>query len=130
MHSPPSRPSRLDGKTHETVPRKHECDDLTASLLRRLPPEIAEDIIEVPPRQSFQDIESERDRRLRLLIRRYVNQLQYGCLNRNCTTPTCLSFRKRNSKGPIRLYTDLTPPYEQARRGRGEDLEAATQRIE
>ncbi|RMZ88903.1 hypothetical protein DV736_g3861, partial [Chaetothyriales sp. CBS 134916] len=108
MHSPSSQPSRLDGKTHESVPRRHECDDLTASLLRRLPPEIAKNIIDVPPSQSFQDVESERDRRLRLLIRRYVNQLQYGCLSRNCTTPTCLSFRKRNTKGPVRLYTELS----------------------
>jgi len=57
---------------------------------------------------TYAPILAQRDRHLRLLIRRYVNQIQYGCRNVNCTTPTCLSYRKRNSKGPLRRYTDLS----------------------
>ncbi|KIW44665.1 uncharacterized protein PV06_03119 [Exophiala oligosperma] len=59
-------------------------------------------------RSDYLNIHHQRDRRLRLLLRRFTNQIQYGCRNTNCSTPTCLSYRKRNSTGPLRKYTDLS----------------------
>ncbi|GAD94733.1 HECT domain protein [Paecilomyces variotii No. 5] len=50
----------------------------------------------------------ERRRQFNLLVRRYKNQLLYGCQDANCMTPTCLSYRKRATEGPFRRYTELS----------------------
>ena len=60
------------------------------------------------PASIYSNVHAQRDRRLRLLIRRYVNQIQYGCKNTNCKVPTCLSYRKRKIKAPLRKYTELS----------------------
>ena len=39
---------------------------------------------------------------------RYYHQILYGCSNPHCKTPTCLSCRRRVSKGPFRPYTVLS----------------------
>lgn len=73
------------------------------------PERIQPDIIPVAkPASLYSNVYAQSDRRLRLLIRRFTNQIQYGCRNINCTTPTCLSYRKRNTRGPLRPYTDLS----------------------
>lgn len=48
------------------------------------------------------------DRRLRRLLCRYTNQIQYGCQNPYCAVPTCLTCRQRKAKTPVRKYTDAT----------------------
>ncbi|KAL4978665.1 hypothetical protein BDW66DRAFT_129306 [Aspergillus desertorum] len=50
----------------------------------------------------------ERRRHFNLLVRRYKNQVLYGCQDSNCQTPTCASYRRRVSEGPYRRYTDLS----------------------
>ncbi|KAK7885425.1 hypothetical protein LTR67_010604 [Exophiala xenobiotica] len=74
-----------------------------------VPEHILPDIIPLhDARLDYFNIHTQRDRRLRILIRRFTNQIQYGCKNANCTTPTCLSYRKRNSTAPLRKYTELS----------------------
>ncbi|WEW58110.1 hypothetical protein PRK78_003577 [Emydomyces testavorans] len=50
----------------------------------------------------------ERQRNFNLLVRRYKSQLLHGCQEPNCTTPTCLSFRRRVTEAPFRNFTDLS----------------------
>lgn len=74
-----------------------------------VPDYILEDIIPISdPKLFYTNIHAQRERRLRLLIRRYTNQIQYGCKNVNCTTPSCLGYRKRHSTAPLRRYTELS----------------------
>ncbi|OAG37604.1 hypothetical protein AYO21_08212 [Fonsecaea monophora] len=102
-----SKPVALDEPTHEgseTKPRVKASD-----LGFNAPDYILDDVIPISdPKLFYSNVYAQRDRRLRLLIRRYTNQIQYGCRNVNCTTPTCLSYRKRNSTGPLRKYTELS----------------------
>lgn len=39
---------------------------------------------------------------------RYINQLLYGCQDPNCITPTCFSYRRRVTDGPLRKLTELS----------------------
>lgn len=39
---------------------------------------------------------------------RYSQQILYGCKNKNCQTPTCLSYQRRISKKPLRRFTVLS----------------------
>ena len=39
---------------------------------------------------------------------RFYRQLRHGCQNRLCSTPTCMSCRKRRTEGPFRRFTVLT----------------------
>ena len=41
-------------------------------------------------------------------LSRYIYQIQYGCRNPACSTPTCLSYRKRVAKTPVRRYSKLS----------------------
>lgn len=82
---------------------------ISADLGFQVPDHFLSDVIPLPdPKLDFATHHAQRDRRLRLLIRRYTNQIQYGCRNVNCATPTCLSYRKRNCASPLRRYTDLS----------------------
>ncbi|KPI39857.1 Mitochondrial import inner membrane translocase subunit tim17 [Cyphellophora attinorum] len=76
--------------------------------LRSLPPSIVEDLLPEEPRDSYRNVWNERDRRLRQVLRRYENQILYGCHNRRCIAPSCLSYRKRNSKTPLRPHTETS----------------------
>ena len=49
-----------------------------------------------------------RRKRLDDVFDRYMTQIQYGCKDPACTTPTCLSCRKRQNKVPLRRYTALS----------------------
>ena len=74
-----------------------------------VPDHILPDIISISdPKLHYSNYHAQRDRRLRRLIRRYTNQIQYGCRNSNCNTVTCLSYRKRNSIAPLRRYTEVS----------------------
>ena len=60
------------------------------------------------PTEIYEVVYSRRERELHVLIRRYVDQILYGCQNPLCTTKTCLSFQRRLAKGPFRRYTALS----------------------
>ncbi|PGH14304.1 hypothetical protein AJ79_03126 [Helicocarpus griseus UAMH5409] len=49
-----------------------------------------------------------RQRDFNLLVKRYKNQLLYGCQNPYCTTPTCFSYRRRVAEAPLRRFTELS----------------------
>ncbi|KAJ9655705.1 hypothetical protein H2198_005502 [Neophaeococcomyces mojaviensis] len=59
------------------------------------------------PCDIYKSVNRSHDQRLRLLLRRFTNQIQHGCKNPHCNVPTCLSYRKRNAGGPVRPYTDV-----------------------
>lgn len=106
MRSPPMRHASLqsdgDPKSAGAYQKRQ------SSSVQGIPLSVTNDIVRVNPGELYWSARNDRDRRLRLLLRRYVNQIQHGCHNRNCTVPTCLSYRKRNNKGPLRHYTDLS----------------------
>ncbi|PTU24408.1 hypothetical protein P175DRAFT_0449885 [Aspergillus ochraceoroseus IBT 24754] len=60
------------------------------------------------PAQVLLWYRDERRRQFNLLVRRYKNQLLYGCQDPGCQTPTCASYRKRVTEGPYRRYTELS----------------------
>jgi len=60
------------------------------------------------PREIYVDRVHNSERRLRLLHRRFLNQITYGCKNPYCHVPTCFSYRKRVSGAAIRPYTDVS----------------------
>ncbi|KEF59580.1 uncharacterized protein A1O9_04425 [Exophiala aquamarina CBS 119918] len=109
MHyaKPDSLDPSADDATTESCDRSSRvklCD-----LGFHVPEHIIPDIIPISdPKLLFSNYHAQRDRRLRQLIRRYTNQIQYGCRNLNCNTLTCLSYRKRNSTAPLRRHTDLS----------------------
>ncbi|PYI11266.1 hypothetical protein BO78DRAFT_393232 [Aspergillus sclerotiicarbonarius CBS 121057] len=79
----------------------------------KLPPNapdvIAQNTVDVSdPTQVLLWCRDERRRQFNLLVRRYKNQLLYGCQDPGCQTPTCASYRKRVTDGPFRRYTDLS----------------------
>ncbi|PWY69032.1 hypothetical protein BO94DRAFT_540161 [Aspergillus sclerotioniger CBS 115572] len=79
----------------------------------KLPPNapdvIAQNTIDVSdPAQVLLWCRDERRRQFNLLVRRYKNQLLYGCQDPGCQTPTCASYRKRVTDGPFRRYTELS----------------------
>ena len=94
--------SDTDSKSAEVYQRRRSFS------IQGIPQFVTDDIVRVEPRELYRSARIDRDRRLGLLVRRYVNQIQHGCQNRNCTVATCLSYRKRNNKGPLRHYTDLS----------------------
>ncbi|EXJ64050.1 hypothetical protein A1O7_00385 [Cladophialophora yegresii CBS 114405] len=102
-----SKTAGLDDAARDTLDKQARVK--TADLGFHAPDYILDDIIPVTdPKLIYSNIHAQRDRRLRLLIRRYTNQIQYGCRNVNCATPTCLSYRRRNSTAPLRQYTELS----------------------
>ncbi|KAL2822037.1 hypothetical protein BJX63DRAFT_180883 [Aspergillus granulosus] len=60
------------------------------------------------PAQVLLWYRDERRRQFNLLVRKYKNQLLYGCQDPNCQTPTCASYRRRVTEGPYRRYTELS----------------------
>ncbi|OAX82877.1 hypothetical protein ACJ72_02774 [Emergomyces africanus] len=49
-----------------------------------------------------------RQRDFNILVKRYKNQLLYGCQDPFCATPTCFSYRRRVADAPLRRFTDLS----------------------
>lgn len=73
-----------------------------------LPPELEDYLTTTDkPHEIFAAIQESRDRRIRLLLRRFTNQIQYGCKNPYCNITTCLSYRKRHATTPVRPYSDV-----------------------
>ncbi|PYH45027.1 HECT domain protein [Aspergillus saccharolyticus JOP 1030-1] len=89
------------------------ASDRAHSRRSKLPPNAPEVVvlntIDVSdPAQVLLWCRDERRRQFNLLVRRYKNQLMYGCLNPGCQTPTCASYRRRITEGPYRRYTELS----------------------
>ena len=102
-----SNAASLDDSQHEALDKQPRVR--AADLGFKAPDHILNDTIPITDsRLIYSNIHAQRDRRLRLLIRRYTNQIQYGCRNVNCTAPTCLSCRKRNTTAPLRKYSELS----------------------
>ena len=106
MRSPPPRYGPLHGTEQHSFHGESEAQQALA--LSRLPDYVAKDIVSTPSRHSHRNVRGDREQRLHSLIRRYTNQIQHGCRNRNCAVRTCLSYRKRNTKGVLRPYSDLS----------------------
>ncbi|KAI9835868.1 MAG: hypothetical protein M1819_001766 [Sarea resinae] len=60
------------------------------------------------PHRIYSVHETERRKEFQVLVRRYIGQLLYGCQEPACTTPTCLSFRKRIADAPLRKLTAIS----------------------
>lgn len=86
---------------HQPQPRFRIPQDLPPSISRLvIPVTESEDI--------FKEFQSRRERNYHKLIRRFVNQILYGCTNPACKTPTCLGYQKRTTKTPLRKLTPLS----------------------
>ncbi|KAK2871843.1 hypothetical protein FQN49_002768 [Arthroderma sp. PD_2] len=99
--------TRLQGASHG------ECAERTGYHYARLPPGAPEVISKhtvsvSDPARVLSWAKEERQRTFNHLVKRYKAQLLYGCQEPNCMTPTCLSFRRRNTKAPLRRFTDLS----------------------
>ncbi|KAL6229977.1 hypothetical protein BDW75DRAFT_82844 [Aspergillus navahoensis] len=80
-----------------------------SKLPQGAPDIISQNTVDVSdPSQVLLWYRDERRRHFNLLVRRYKNQILYGCQDSNCQTPTCASYRRRVSEGPYRRYTDLS----------------------
>lgn len=100
-------------RSQSPIELSNKMDDLPILTRTQIPFEVpdfvAQDCINATDADDIL-ILSQRNKKQELvkLYRRYYNQIQYGCKNVHCTTPTCLSFRRRHARAPLRPYTDLT----------------------
>ncbi|EAS35810.3 HECT domain-containing protein [Coccidioides immitis RS] len=89
-------------------------DDRAALRFSKLPPGTPEVILKNTvivndPARILSRNKDERQRNFNLLVRRYKTQLLHGCKEPNCTTPTCLSYRRRRAADrPFRNFNDLS----------------------
>ncbi|EFQ96779.1 ubiquitin-protein ligase E3A [Nannizzia gypsea CBS 118893] len=100
--------TRLQGVSHGDC-----AAERTAYHHARLPPGAPEVVLRhtvnvSDPSRVLSWAKEERQRTFNHLVKRYKAQLIYGCQEPNCMTPTCLSFRRRNTKAPLRRFTDLS----------------------
>ncbi|KAJ5267177.1 hypothetical protein N7478_009985 [Penicillium angulare] len=104
--------TRLRGASLDS-PHPHSSGGDRQYCRSKLPPNapdiIAQNTVEVlDPSRVLPWYRDERRRRFNILVRRYKNQLLYGCDDPGCRTPTCASRRRRVSEGPYRQYTELS----------------------
>ncbi|KAJ5221132.1 uncharacterized protein N7469_010019 [Penicillium citrinum] len=105
--------TRLRGASLDTPDRVQQSGEKHQSCRSKVPsnaPEvIIQNTIEVSdPSQVLPWYRDERRRNFNVLVRKYKNQLLYGCDDPGCRTPTCASRRRRVSEGPYRRYTELS----------------------
>ncbi|PYH84990.1 hypothetical protein BO82DRAFT_303014 [Aspergillus uvarum CBS 121591] len=106
--------TRLRGASVSSYDAAHGAGSDRSHLHRsKLPPNAPEIVvlntIDVSdPAQVLLWCRDERRRQFNLLVRRYKNQLMYGCVSPGCQTPTCASYRRRITEGPYRRYTELS----------------------
>jgi hypothetical protein len=102
--------TRLHGASVSSPDIARDCPQSYRSKLPPNTPEIiSQNTIEVShPSQVLPWYRDDRRRQFHLLVRRYKNQVLYGCQDPNCLTPTCASYRRRVTEGPFRRYTELS----------------------
>ncbi|KAE8149533.1 hypothetical protein BDV25DRAFT_156149 [Aspergillus avenaceus] len=105
--------TRLRGASVSSYEASHCGTDRSQLHRSKLPPNapevIAQNTVDVSdPSQVLLWYRDERRRQFNLLVRRYKNQLLYGCQDPSCPTPTCASYRRRVTEGPFRRYTELS----------------------
>ncbi|RDH36491.1 hypothetical protein BDQ94DRAFT_184681 [Aspergillus welwitschiae] len=105
--------TRLRGASVSSYEVSHGGIDRPQFHRSKLPPNapdvIAQNTVDISdPAQVLLWCRDERRRQFNLLVRRYKNQLLYGCQDPGCQTPTCASYRKRVTEGPFRRYTELS----------------------
>ena len=100
-------PARLND---HSLPSKPPYTPLTPPTLPfEVPSHIAKSIIyTTEPSDIFHSSKVHKGVAFATLYNKYVHQIQHGCQNPGCDKPSCLSFRRRHSKAPLRLYTDLS----------------------
>ncbi|KAK5083929.1 hypothetical protein LTR05_006436 [Lithohypha guttulata] len=91
-------------------------------------------IVTDKPPEIYQFVSQTREHKLRLLTRRFFNQIQYGCQNPYCDAPSCLSYRKRIANAPLRPHSDVTARTLAVRcveqyASRGRDLDRTPRRV-
>lgn len=81
----------------------------TSLLPPDLPPALAAQLVTISDTRDILSAHlASNDKKLRRLICRYTNQIQYGCKNIYCTVQSCLTCRQRKSRAPLRKYTDAS----------------------
>ncbi|CAI7667859.1 hypothetical protein N7533_005173 [Penicillium manginii] len=105
--------TRLRGASLESPDKVQHSGEKHQSCRSKVPPNAPEVIIQntIEISDSSRVLPWYRDERRRsynVLVRRYKNQLLYGCDDPGCSTPTCASRRRRVSEGPYRRYTELS----------------------
>ncbi|KAL4922318.1 hypothetical protein BDW62DRAFT_51359 [Aspergillus aurantiobrunneus] len=105
--------TRLRGPSVSSYEGSRGGMDRTQCHRSKLPPSapdiICQNTVDVSePAQVLLWYRDERRRQFNVLVRRYKNQLLYGCQGPNCQTPTCATYRKRVTEGPYRRYTELS----------------------
>ncbi|KAL4932850.1 HECT domain protein [Aspergillus undulatus] len=96
--------SSYEGSRGMDRPQSH-----TSKLPSSAPDIISKNTVDVSdPAQVLLWYRDERRRQFNILVRKYKNQLLYGCQDANCQTITCASYRRRVTEGPYRRYTELS----------------------
>ncbi|KAF1997373.1 hypothetical protein P154DRAFT_622510 [Amniculicola lignicola CBS 123094] len=94
-------PSR--SKPGNGAPRRHRTPD-KAPLQRHL-----SNVVDVEDATRLVECSQlQRQLQFQHLVRRYLSQILHGCKSAYCTTPTCLSCKKRLVSKPFRPPTQLT----------------------
>ncbi|KZF21159.1 hypothetical protein L228DRAFT_240036 [Xylona heveae TC161] len=101
--------SGAQGGTSSSSTPRYPFDTPYATLPSNAPDILVKNTIYVRDRRRLWGVQQEeRNTRFHLLVRRYINQLLYGCQNPACTTPTCLSCRRRITEAPLRKLTPVS----------------------
>ncbi|KAJ5225710.1 hypothetical protein N7468_006935 [Penicillium chermesinum] len=105
--------TRLRGASFDSPNISHPGGPERANCRSKVPPNapevILQNTIDVPDASRVLSWDrDERRRNFNVLVRKYKNQLLYGCDDPGCRTPTCASRRRRISEGPYRRYTELS----------------------
>ncbi|KAE8159663.1 hypothetical protein BDV40DRAFT_232339 [Aspergillus tamarii] len=105
--------TRLRGASVSSYEVSHCGTDRPQFHRSKVPPNapevITQNTVDVSdPAQVLLWYRDERRRHFNLLVRRYKNQLLYGCQDPSCSTPTCASYRRRVTEEPFRRYTELS----------------------
>ncbi|KAB8224111.1 hypothetical protein BDV33DRAFT_165896 [Aspergillus novoparasiticus] len=105
--------TRLRGASVSSYEVSHCGTDKPQFHRSKVPPNapevITQNTVDVSdPAQVLLWYRDERRRQFNLLVRRYKNQLLYGCQDPSCSIPTCASYRRRVTEEPFRRYTELS----------------------
>ncbi|KAI9877698.1 MAG: hypothetical protein M1830_003105 [Pleopsidium flavum] len=98
-----------DGTPLSTSPRWSNSNLGIASLPPKAPDILVKNTIYVKDNHKILALHEIEQRRIfQSLVKRYIAQLLYGCQERYCITPTCLSYRRRVTDAPLRKFTALS----------------------
>lgn len=94
---------------HNVVTPDPSKGGLEKDRFRRAPDRLMRNTISVDgPDRLMDSAHTQRQLRFQYLVRRYISQIQFGCKEQYCTTPTCLSCKRRLTSKPFRAPTPIT----------------------